>query len=110
MIYYDVHMSSPEKIEAKLYISQETLYKHVYADKVLRVRIFERSCTVISKKREKSKTEGKDRRGQFTKRRALRKHPLRIKNRKQLVHWEYDTGINANHRDIILTMVERKSG
>ena len=43
-------------------------------------------------------------------RRPLSERPAHIEGRKQVGHWECDTVIGANHKQAIVTVVERKSG
>ena len=33
-----------------------------------------------------------------------------LQDRRQVIHWEYDTVIGANHKGAVVTMIERKSG
>ena len=47
---------------------------------------------------------------QIPNRRPLSEHPAHIEARKQVGRWEGDTVIGANHKQAIVTVVERKSG
>ena len=99
---------SPEQIEGKLPVSHETLYQHVYAEKARGGTLCKNlRCQKHKRKRYAS---GRDRRGQIPNRRPLSERPLHIKGRKQVGHWECDTVIGANHKQAIVTVVERKSG
>lgn len=62
------------------------------------------------KQKRKRYASGLDRRGQIPNRRPLSERPLHIEDRKQVGHWECDTVIGANHKQAIVTLVERKSG
>ena len=100
---------SPEQIAARLPISHETLYRHVYADKA-QGGVLWKSLRCQKQKR-KRYAGGRDRRGQIPHRRPpLSDRPVHIELRKQVGHWECDTVIGANHKGAIVTMVERKSG
>ena len=99
---------SPEQIAARLPISHETLYQHVYADKA-QGGVLWKSLRCQKQKR-KRYAGGRDRRGQIPHRRPLSDRPVHIELRKQVGHWECDTVISANHKGAIVTMVERKSG
>ena len=99
---------SPEQIAARLPISHETLYQHVYADKA-QGGVLWKSLRCQKQKR-KRYAGGRDRRGQIPHRRPLSDRPVHIELRKQVGHWECDTVIGANHKGAIVTMVERKSG
>jgi len=99
---------SPEQIEGKLPVSHETLYQHVYAEKAGGGTLWKNlRC---QKQKRKRYASGRDRRGQIPNRRPLSERPLHIEGRKQVGHWECDTVIGANHKQAIVTVVERKSG
>ena len=99
---------SPEQIAGKLPVSHETLYLHVYADKANGGKLWKNlRC---QKQKRKRYAGGQDRRGQIPNRRPLSERPGHIEDRKQVGHWEGDTVIGANHKQAIVTVVERKSG
>ena len=99
---------SPEQIAGKLPVSHETLYLHVYADKAHDGTLWKNlRC---QKQKRKRYASGRDRRGQIPNRRPLSERPAHIEGRKQVGHWECDTVIGANHKQAIVTVVERKSG
>ena len=99
---------SPEQIAGKLPVSHETLYQHVYADKASGGKLWKNlRC---QKQKRKRYAGGLDRRGQIPNRRPLSERPVHIEDRKQVGHWECDTVIGANHKQAIVTVVERKSG
>ena len=99
---------SPEHIAGKLPVSHETLYLHVYADKIQGGSLWKNlRC---HKQKRKRYASGHERRGQIPQRRPLSERPAHIKGRKQIGHWESDTVIGANHKQAIVSVVERKSG
>jgi IS30 family transposase len=99
---------SPEQIASKLPVSHESLYLHVYADKAHGGTLWKNlRC---QKQKRKRYASGRDRRGQIPNRRPLRERPAHIDKRLQVGHWECDTVIGANHKQAIVTVVERKSG
>lgn len=99
---------SPEQIAGELPVSHETLYLHVYADKANGGKLWKNlRC---QKQKRKRYAGGQDRRGQIPNRRPLSERPGHIEDRKQVGHWEGDTVIGANHKQAIVTVVERKSG
>ncbi len=99
---------SPEQIASKLPLSHESLYLHVYADKARGGTLWKNlRC---QKQKRKRYASGRDRRGQFPNRRPLSERPAHIDKRLQVGHWECDTVIGANHKQAIVTVVERKSG
>jgi transposase, IS30 family len=99
---------SLEQIAGKLPVSHETLYLHVYADKANGGKLWKNLRG--QKQKRKRYARGQDRRGQIPNRRPLSERPGHIEDRKQVGHWEGDTLIGANHKQAIVTVVERKSG
>ena len=99
---------SPVQIAGKLPISHETLYLRIYADKAQSGQLYKHlRC---QKKRRKRYGKGQDRRGQIIGRRCIEERPAHVENRSQVGHWEVDTVIGVNHKQAIVTLVERKSG
>ena len=99
---------SPEQVASRLPVSHETLYQHVYADKTQGGTLWKNlRC---QKQKRKRYASGRDRRGQIPNRRPLSERPAHVEGRKQVGHWECDTVIGANHKQAIVTVVERKSG
>jgi len=99
---------SPEQVASRLPVSHETLYQHVYADKTQGGTLWKNlRC---QKQKRKRYAIGRDRRGQIPNRRPLSERPAHIEGRKQVGHLEWDTLIGANHKQAIVTVVERKSG
>jgi IS30 family transposase len=99
---------SPEQIAGWLPVSHETIYQHVYADKVQGGELWKQlRC---QKKRRKRYASGRDRRGQIIGRRPIAERPKSVETRSQIGHWEGDTVIGAGHQQAIVTLVERKSG
>jgi len=99
---------SPEQIAGKLPVSHETIYQYVYTDKASGGKLWKNlRC---QKQKRKRYVGGLDRRGQIPNRRPLSERPLHVEDRKQVGHWECDTVIGANHKQAIMTVVERKSG
>ena len=99
---------SPEQVAGKLPVSHETLYQQVYADKTHGGSLWKNlRC---HKRKRKRYASGKDRRGQIPNCRPLSERPADIEARKHIGHWKCDTVIGANHKQTIVTVVERKSG
>jgi len=111
MCYADVLFGlqwSPEQIAGKLPVSHETLYLHLYANKANGGKLWKNLC--CQKQKRKRYASGQDLRGQIPNRRSLSERPAHIEARKQVGHWEGDTVIGANHKQAIVTLVERQSG
>ena len=98
---------SPEQISGHAEISPETVYQRVYADK--------RNGGLLWKKlrcqKKRRKRYGKlERRGQIPNRQFIEDRPAIVDERKRIGDWEADTLIGKNHRQAIVSIVERKSG
>lgn len=96
---------SPEQISALLGISHEAIYQRVYADPTGELKRHLR----CQKKRRKRYASGNSRRGQIPNRRDIENRSPRVEQRKQVGHWEADTVIGKNHKQALVTLVERKS-
>lgn len=98
---------SPEQISAHAGISPETVYQRVYADKRAGGLLWKNlRCQKLRKKR-----YGKaDRRGVISNRRSIEERPAIVEKRRRIGDWEADTIIGKNHRQAIVSLVERKSG
>jgi len=68
-----------------------------------------RTC-VAKSKRESATPVVETAGGQIPNRRPLSERPAHIEGRQQVGHWKCDTVIGANHKQAIVTVVERKSG
>lgn len=89
-------------------ISHETIYKRVYADKadggVLHQHL---RC---NKKRRKRYGSGQSRRGRIPNRVGIEHRSPRVEDRAIVGHWEGDLVIGRNHKWVIVTLVERRTG
>ena len=99
---------SLEQIADWVGISHETIYSHFYADKAAGGALW--GHLRCQKKRKKRYTNGRERRGQVVGRGHIRERPQHIEARSQMGHWEDNNVIGAAHKQVIVTLVERKSG
>lgn len=98
---------SPEQISAHASISPETVYQRVYADKQAGGLLWKNlRCQKLRKKRY-GKT---DRRGTIPNRHSIDDRPAIVETRRRIGDWEADTIIGKNHRQAIVSLVERKTG
>ena len=98
---------SPEQISAYADISPETVYQRVYADKRAGGLLWKNlRCQKLRKKRY-GKT---DRRGMIPNRLSIEDRPAIVETRRRIGDWEADTIIGRNHRQAIVSLVERKTG
>jgi len=99
---------SPEQVAARLPVSHETLYRHIYWDRAAGGSVWQ--SLRCQKKRRKRYGSGRDRRGQIPNRRPMSARPAVVETRSRIGHWEGDTVIGAGHKQAIVSLVERKSG
>jgi IS30 family transposase len=98
---------SPDQISKYAEISTETVYQRVYADKRAGGLLWKNlRCQKLRKKR-----YGKaERRGMIPNRLSIEDRPAIVETRSRIGDWEADTVIGKNHRQAIVSIVERKSG
>ncbi len=99
---------SPEQVAAKLAVSHETLYRHLYQDRASGGSVWQGLRS--QKKRRKRYGSGRSRRGQIIGRRPIGERPAIVQTRRRIGDWEGDTVIGAGHQQAIVSLVERKSG
>ena len=98
---------SPEQISGHAAVSPETVYQWVYADKRAGGLLWKNlRCQKLRKKR-----YGKaERRGTIPNRLSIDDRPVIVETRSRIGDWEADTVIGKNHRQAIVSIVERKTG
>jgi IS30 family transposase len=98
---------SPEQISGHVNISPETVYQRVYADKQSSGLLWKN----LRCQKKRRKRYGKmERRGQIPNRLFIEDRPAIVDERKRIGDWEADTIIGKNHRQAIVSIVERKTG
>ena len=98
---------SPEQISGHAAISPETVYQRVYADKRTGGLLWKNLRCQKQRKKRYGKT---DRRGIIPNRRSIETRPAIVETRSRIGDWEADTIIGKNHRQAIVSLVERKTG
>jgi IS30 family transposase len=98
---------SPEQISAHASISPETVYQRVYADKRAGGWLWK---NLRSQKLRKKRYGKADRRGMIPNRQSIEERPAIVEARRRIGDWEADTIIGKNHRQAIVSLVERKTG
>lgn len=89
-------------------VSIERIYQYVWTDKANGGELYR---YLRSGRRQRRKRYGsKSSRGLIPHRRPISSRPKAVEDRKQFGHWEADTMIGKNHRQAIVTIVERKTG
>ena len=98
---------SPEQISNHADISIETVYQRVYADKRAGGLLWQH----LRCQKQRRKRYGKhDRRGIIPNRKSIEERPPIVEERSRIGDWEADTIIGKNHKQAIVSLVERKSG
>jgi len=98
---------SPEQISKHAAISIETVYQRVYADKQVGGLLWQQLRCQKQRKKRYGKT---DRRGIIPNRQSIEQRPAIVEERSRIGDWEADTIIGKNHRQAIVSLIERKTG
>lgn len=98
---------SPEQISGQIAISPETLYQRVYADKRAGGLLWKNLRCQKKRRKRYGKAE---RRGTIPNRLSIEDRPAIVETRSRIGDWEADTVIGKNHKQAIVSIVERKSG
>lgn len=98
---------SPDQISKHAAISHETVYQRIYSDKKAGGTLWRNlRCQKLRRKR-----YGKnDRRGIIPNRQSIEQRPAIVEERSRIGDWEADTVIGKNHKQALVSIVERKSG
>lgn len=97
---------SPEQIAGQLPVSHESVYQYIYNSSSVELRLYLR----CQKKRKKRYAAGYSLRGSIPNRRSIDQRSPAVQSRRCVGHWEADTVISKEHKGVLLTLVERKSG
>jgi transposase, IS30 family len=103
---------SPEQISGhlrgSLTISHETIYRHVWRDRILGGSLY--TFLRGARKRRRKRYGAYDSRGRLAGKRHISTRPLAAEQRSEIGHWEIDTVIGTGSRHCLVTIVERKTG
>jgi IS30 family transposase len=94
------------KLEQHENVSHERIYQHIYADKRAGGTLF---LNLRCQKKRRKRYGQRDGRGQLPARRSIEERPAVVDAKQRLGDWEADTIIGGNHRQAIISLVERKS-
>jgi IS30 family transposase len=103
---------SPEQVsgwlkgERQVDVSHERIYQYIYADKA---RGGDLHRHLRCRKKRRKRYGSYDRRGQIKNRRRIETRPAIVETKGRLGDWEADTIIGSQHREAIVSVVERKS-
>jgi IS30 family transposase len=105
---------SPEQVAGHLgrlghlYISHETIYRHVWRDKRAGGLLY--THLRGARKQRRKRYGSYDSRGRLAGKRPISERPASVETRCQVGHWEIDTVMGTGSRDCIVSLVERKTG
>ncbi len=103
---------SPEQIsgrlrrEARLSISHETIYLHIWNDKESGGQLYTSLRCALKKRRKRHNSY--DSRGRLAGKRHISERPAWIEKRRSIGHWEVDTVVGGGAKDCVATLVERR--
>lgn len=103
---------SPEQVagwlhrERQIQVSHERIYQHIYADKARGGDLHQH---LRCRKRRRKRYGSYDRRGQIKGRQSIEARPSIVETKRRVGDWEADTIIGAQHKEAIVSIVERKS-
>ncbi len=97
---------SPEQIAGCLPVSHESVYQYIYNTGPQELRLHLR----CQKQRKKRYGKGYSHRGAIPNRRSIDLRSPAVELRGSVGHWEADTVISKDHKGVLVTLVERKSG
>jgi transposase, IS30 family len=104
---------SPEQISGRLRdtgtlrVSHETIYRHVWADKIASGLLY--LCLRQRTRRRRKRYATNERRGRVAGKRHITNRPAAANDRTEFGHWEIDT-IHGSDRNSIVSVVERITG
>lgn len=105
---------SPEQVSGHLrragllFISHETIYRHVWRDKREGGALY--THLRGARKRRRKRYGAYDSRGRLAGKRMIPERPAEVEARSRVGHWEADTVMGTGSKDCVLTLVERKTG
>lgn len=103
---------SPEQVSGWLFkehcvrVSHERIYQHIYGDKTEGGMLYQH---LRCQKKRRKRYGSYSRRGQMPGCRSIDKRPKIVEARSRLGDWEADTIIGRQHKEALVSLVERKS-
>ena len=95
------------KLELGLKISHETIYKHIWEDKEKGGKLY--NYLRNKGKRYRARGNKKDSRGSIKNAISIDQRPKEVEEKNRIGDWEIDTVIGKNHKQALVTIVDRKS-
>ena len=95
------------RLESRLEISYESIYRYIRRDKKRGGRLF-RLLRLPAKWRKRN--NGPERRGILPGKRHISERPAAVEGREEFGHWEMDTIVSSTDRHCVVSLVERVTG
>jgi transposase, IS30 family len=96
------------KVEGRLSISHETIYRYIYQDKKKGGNLYQHMRHAAKNCRKRYRSN--DNRGRLQGKRHISERPAAVDSRRQVGHWEIDTVMGSGDQHCIVSVLERKSG
>jgi len=96
------------RIEGRMLISYETIYRHLWRDKRLGGELYKHLRHAMKRRRKRYGSH--DSRGVMAGKRPLEQRPRSAENRSRKGHYEMDTVMGRGSKHCIMTIVDRKTG
>jgi IS30 family transposase len=96
------------RLHGELAISHETIYRHVWRDRLLGGSLY--TYLRGARKKRRKRYGAYDSRGRLAGKRHISERPLAADLRSEIGHWEIDTVIGKGDHHCLVTIVERKTG
>ena len=96
------------RLHGELAISHETIYRHVWRDRILGGSLY--TYLRGARKKRRKRYGAYDSRGRLAGKRHISERPLAADLRSEIGHWEIDTVIGKGDHHCLVTIVERKTG
>jgi IS30 family transposase len=95
------------RVEGRLAVSHETIYKHVWHDKRHGGQLWR---NLRQRPRYRKRYGTNEKRGRLARKRHISERPAAVEQRREFGHWEMDTVSGTGSKYCIVTLVERVSG
>jgi transposase, IS30 family len=100
-------ISNRFRVEGQPTVSAETIYQHVYRDRKEGGELWRNLR--YSRRQRRRRFPSEDRRGKIQDARPIDKRSRKADKRKKRGHWERDTMIGGNRKNVILVLTDRKT-
>lgn len=100
-------ISNRFRVEGQPTVSAETIYQHISRDRKEGGELWR--CLRYSRRQRRRRFPSEDRRGKIQGARPISKRSRKADKRKKRGHWERDTMIGGNRKNVVLVLTDRKT-